>query len=158
MKATKSLIRFSVVSIIAIVANLLCSCGNPQPAGSIEDWKKEIIQTEQDFAQMAADSGIRNAFLNYAAEDAVLMRNNSIVSGKNGIGAFFDNQPMDEASISLEWKPDFVDVSASGDLGYTYGKFVFTLTDSSGQKNESTGIFHTVWKRQADGTWRFVWD
>ncbi|MBL7111012.1 MAG: DUF4440 domain-containing protein [Bacteroidales bacterium] len=59
---------------------------------------------------------------------------------------------------SLVWEPEFVDVEESGDLGYTYGSFVFTAKDSTGNDIESKGVFHTVWKRQADGEWRFVWD
>jgi len=58
----------------------------------------------------------------------------------------------------LEWAPDFVDVSSSGDLAYTYGKFTFSFKDSLGNKVENKGIFHTVWKRQSNGEWKFVWD
>ena len=58
----------------------------------------------------------------------------------------------------LEWIPDFVDVSASGDLGYTYGKYTITTIDSIGQTIKRGGIFQTIWKRQPDGRWRFVWD
>ena len=56
------------------------------------------------------------------------------------------------------WKPDFVDVSSSGDLGYTYGQYTFIRLDSIGNETASQGIFHTVWKRQSDGNWRFVYD
>ena len=58
----------------------------------------------------------------------------------------------------LKWKPDFVDVAASGDLGYTYGHYTYSYIDSTGKAAEDKGIFHTVWKRQPDGNWRFVWD
>ncbi len=30
--------------------------------------------------------------------------------------------------------------------------------DSIGNDIDNKGVFHTVWKRQADGEWRFVWD
>jgi ketosteroid isomerase-like protein len=56
----------------------------------------------------------------------------------------------------LTWSPDFIDVSASGDMAYTYGKYNYTTTDSLGNVSEIEGIFHTVWKRQADGNWKFV--
>jgi len=67
-------------------------------------------------------------------------------------------EAQDSENVSLVWEPDFVDVSASGDLAYTYGKFIYTLTDSLGKDQVMEGIFHTVWKRQTDGTWKFVWD
>jgi len=125
---------------------------------AIEKWKKEILETEQSFSNMARDEGIRRAFLSYAAENAVLMRNNSLVIGKKAITVHFENQKSKYNDVILTWKPDFVDVSESGDLGYTYGKYIFSYVDSSGTTNESKGVFHTVWKRQPDGTWRFVWD
>ena len=69
-----------------------------------------------------------------------------------------ENQASKLMDENLSWKPDFVDVSASGDLGYTYGHFTYSYTDSTGTIMESSGVFHTVWKRQADGSWLFVWD
>jgi hypothetical protein len=43
-------------------------------------------------------------------------------------------------------------------MAYTYGQHTFEATDDSGGIIEDTGIFHTVWKRQPDGQWRYVWD
>ena len=107
---------------------------------------------------MAGEEGISKAFMTYAAEDAVLMRNDKLVIGKNNLAMLFENQASKPKNESLNWKPDFVDVSASGDLAYTYGHFTYSITDSTGTKNESSGVFHTVWKRQTNGSWRFVWD
>lgn len=60
--------------------------------------------------------------------------------------------------MSLQWDADFVDVSKSGELAYTYGKYTFTAIDSTGKTIDDKGIFHTVWKKQKDGKWKFVWD
>jgi len=116
------------------------------------------METEKDFARMADEEGISRAFLTYAAEDAVLMRNNKLVTGRQDLSELFENQTSTLKDEKLSWKPDFVDVSASGDLAYTYGQFSHSYTDSTGAIVESTGVFHTVWKKQADGSWRFVWD
>ena len=124
----------------------------------MERWKSEIIETEQNFAKMAKEKGIQAAFLEYAATDAVLMRNNDLVVGKDSIREYFDNQGTESKDVKLSWKPDFVDVSTAGDLGYSYGHYTLIYPDSSGALIEKHGIFHTVWKRQSDGSWRFVWD
>jgi ketosteroid isomerase-like protein len=137
---------------------LLFSCSADPAKDSVEKWKQEIIEAEQNFALMAAEEGISKAFMAYAAEDAVLMRNNKLVIGKENLSVLFENQASKPKNEKLSWKPDFVDVSASGDLGYTYGQFTYSFTDSTGTSIESTGVFHTVWKRQADDSWRFVWD
>ena len=144
--------------IILLLLVLPLGC-NPIPnEASIEKWKQEIVETEHAFAAMAKSEGIPEAFLAYAADSAVLMRNNKLVLGKLQMADYFENQSRNATEMSLSWEPDFVDVSSSGDMGYTYGKFTFSVTDSTGVKQEGAGVFHTVWKRQQDGSWKFVWD
>jgi ketosteroid isomerase-like protein len=109
--------------------------------------------TEKAFALMAKEKGIAEAFYAFAADDAVIKRGQNIINGKEGIREYYEKQPP---TGQLEWSPDFADVS--GDLGYTYGKFTYSEKDSTGVVKQSTGFFHTVWKRQKDGTWKFVWD
>ena len=142
--------------IILVVAIAVQACANNSQQELIEQWKQEIVQAENDFSAMAGKDGIPTAFLAYAAEEAVLMRGNNLVIGREAIKERFAQQAPGNAK--LEWSPDFVDVSESGDLGYTYGNYTLTSTDSLGNEVENTGIFHTVWKRQANGEWRFVWD
>lgn len=144
--------------LLASMYLFVTSCTDSSNKDSMVRWKNEILKTEQDFADLVREEGIRTGFLAYAADSAVLMRNDSLILGREGITAYFNNQSMDDNSISLTWEPDFVDVSASGDLGYTYGHYTFTYIDSSGSKVNHRGVFHTVWKKQSDGSWRFVWD
>lgn len=147
--------RNQIFSLLIIL--VFYSCNMEDDKVSMERWKKEILETEQNFAKMAMEEGIEKAFLYYAAEDAVLLRNNNLITGKDAISQYFGEQKQED-EVSLTWEPDFIDVAKSGDLGYTYGKYIFTSTDSNGNKVESKGIFHTVWKRQMDGSWKFVWD
>jgi len=130
---------------------LLNNCQNPQ-----EDLRGQIRQTEKAFNDMAQEKGVKAAFLHFAADSAVIVRGKNVIKGKAAIGAFFDAQPFVENKLS--WSPDFVEVSSSGDMAYTYGKYEFYAVDTSGKTFQSDGIFHTVWKRQADGEWRFVYD
>jgi len=137
-----------------LALTMVFACGSNQD--SLEAWKKEITETEKEFAAMAQQGGITEAFLAFAADDAVLMRNNVLVLGKEAIKESLEAGFRENASLT--WEPEFVDVSASGDLGYTYGKYLYTLTDTLGNTRETEGVFHTVWKRQEDGGWKFVWD
>ncbi|NOU45946.1 MAG: DUF4440 domain-containing protein [Bacteroidales bacterium] len=142
------------ISILLIVLYVIPGCN--RITNQTEKHQSEVIETEKAFAEMAKKSGIPMAFLHFADENAVLERNNELIKGKTAIKTYFDKQ--DFSSIDLTWTPDFVEVSASGDLAYTYGSFVFTKTDEKGNEVKKTGIFHTVWKKQLDGSWRFVWD
>ena len=37
---------------------------------------------------------------------------------------------------------------------HSYGKYIWTSKDASGKEEISKGIFHTVWKKQKDGSWK----
>ena len=144
--------------IILLLAILALGCNPKTNEDSIEKWKQEIVDTEHAFAALAKSDGIPQAFLAFAADSAVLMRSNNLVIGKKEIAKYYESRWENNKEVSLSWEPEFVDVSRSGDMGYTYGPFVFSITDSTGVTRENRGFFHTVWKRQEDGNWRYVWD
>lgn len=134
----------------------LSSCQKSENPKNIKKWKIEIIEVEKAFNDMAQEKGLIKAFEFYAAEDGVIRRNKKIIKGKKAIANWYtkDVKPNE----TLTWKPTYIDVSKSGDMAFTYGDFTFTYFDSTGTKKQNKGIFHTVWKRQKDGKWRFVWD
>lgn len=140
--------------------SFLCLALACQPNSTSPDpvqLKQEVTAAEAAFAKMAADQGIAEAFATFAAEDAVIKRqNDSLIKGREAIRNYY-SAPFYK-SAKVEWKPDFVDVSANGDLAYTYGKYLWSSQDSTGKVNELRGVFHTVWKRQKDGSWKYVWD
>jgi len=141
--------------IVVIVITVFFSCQNNQK--QVEIWKQEIADTEHAFSEMAKTDGIPKAFVTFAADDVTILRGKELIKGKEALKESYEKRAS-SGEVSLTWAPDFVDVSSSGDLGYTYGKYVYTSMDSLGNKQSSEGIFHTVWKRQPDGTWKFVWD
>ena len=149
-----------IIKLLPILAfpALLASCHmNESARGNRELAEKEIGQAEKDFEKMAAEKGIAEAFWYFADSNATIKRgNDSLITGREGIKHFYSRPYFKTASVS--WAPDFVQASSGADLGYTYGKYTWRSTDSSCHVNESSGIFHTVWKKQADGSWKYVWD
>lgn len=151
---TKNMKKAQFLRTAVLISILLLGCNDPNK--DLEKWKAEIVATEKAFNDMAQEEGLANAFAFYAADDGVIKRNNTIIQGKEAIRARYENNDGPEGTLT--WAPTFVDVSRSGDLAYTYGDYTFTYPDSLGNMKSNAGIFHTVWKRQTDGTWRFVWD
>lgn len=119
---------------------------------------REIAAAEKAFNDMAAAKGIKEAFVYFAAEDVIIKRGkDSLIYGRAGVGNFYAGDFFKNASVT--WAPDVTDASESGDMGYTIGKYKWVMKDKSGAvKDESHGIFHTVWKKQKDGSWKYVWD
>lgn len=141
--------------ILLICLLLILGCSTKEEE-RIERWKEEVATTEKAFNDMAQEKGLIEAFVHFAADDGVIRRSKKIIQGKEEIRKWYVNDVR--PNETLTWKPTFIDVSKSGDLAYTYGNFTFTSYDSLGNQKINEGIFHTVWKRQSDNTWRYVWD
>jgi len=141
---------------MSITGIFACTTPTEHHTADTQAIKNEIISTEKAFEKMASEKGIAEAFYFYADSTAVISRGNQLHQGKEAIKAFcIENIPE---GVTLEWTPTFVDVAMSGDLGYSYGNYTYTVTDSTGNSQSLNGIFHTVWKKQPDGSWKFVWD
>jgi ketosteroid isomerase-like protein len=139
--------------LLILVLIMTTACYSPSEK-STEKNKAAVIQTELDFAKMADDAGVAAAFYEFAADSAVIGRGGKIIKGREAIRDYYEKAL--KPGTRLQWAPDFADVS--GDIGYTWGKYTHFVPDSTGKITESHGVFHTVWKRQPDGSWRFVWD
>jgi len=149
--------KFNVIAGFVVLSIFVNSCQTtPSSQASPEKLKSELYAVEKEFCAMAQSDGVQKAFVYFAADSAVILRRSQLLKGKEAILKQYESFPR--KGSKLEWAPDFADVSASGDLGYTYGKYTLTSTDSVGHTTKNEGVFHTVWKRQPDGQWRFVWD
>jgi ketosteroid isomerase-like protein len=133
---------------------LLNGCQRPVDKEAI---KSEILQTEKAFEKMAADKGITEAFYRFAADSAVILReNDTLITGKENIRHYYEWKNAVGATVN--WTPDFIGVSDCGTLAYTYGKYVWKIRNHLGEPVEYRGVFHTVWQKQRDGTWKYTWD
>ena len=145
--------QFSNVILAILCCFFSISCSIRHRAS--EYAKAEILATEKEFALLCKNEGIEKAFTSYASDEAIILLGDSLLKGRSEIQHHYSKPSY--ATATLQWKPDFVDASASGEMGYTYGHYVFTSLGANGERKEYRGIFHTVWKKQ-DGKWKFVWD
>ena len=136
-----------------LAASLLISCQHPVDRMVA---RNEVYKAEKEFEKMAAEKGMAEAFFYFADDSATILRgNDSLIKGKENIRHYYNVRSNPDAKLS--WTPDYIYVSYCGTLAYTYGKYIYSIKDSSGNLKESSGIFHTVWKKQND-EWKYVWD
>lgn len=110
----------------------------------------QLAQSEREFSKTAVLKGIKSAFLTFLDEQSVLFRPYS-VNGKEHILAGPETPGL------LTWFPSVVEVSASGDFGYTTGPWEYRkekLTDEP----LSYGHFVSVWKKDSEGKWKVILD
>ena len=109
-----------------------------------------IVATEHAFARMAAEKNVREAFLTYLAEDSLLFTPDP-VPGREATRA----RPATPALLT--WYPVYADVSLAGDLGYDTGPWELR-PQGKDDPNVLYGTFMSIWKKQADGSYRAVID
>lgn len=113
-----------------------------------------LMQADRDFAAAVAAHGV-DGWVSFFAEDgAQIADKKGLVTGHDAIRAFMG--PF-LAKMKLRWAPARADVS--GDLGYTYGHAQIVKIDDAGKEQiVARTQYLTVWKRQADGSWKVVLD
>jgi ketosteroid isomerase-like protein len=111
----------------------------------------ELLEADRAFAARAQAEGVPAAFNAFAAEDAVMVTSESIVSGRAGVATRFQNWPE---GARLEWAPETGRVSARGDMGWTWGNSTYTAPDGA----RSQGRYVSVWTRDVEGHWRYAFD
>jgi ketosteroid isomerase-like protein len=149
----------SVSTIFLVVASLVACTNNKSdnPENKRQKAIEEIQLAEKDFQKMTVEKGIKEAFGFYADSNAVMKReNDTLIFGREAARKYYSSPSYTNALVT--WAPDFTEASEDGSLGYTYGKYIWQIRDTTGTTTEFKGVFHTVWRKQADGSWKFVWD
>ena len=121
-----------------------------------EDLKREVAHLEDAFCLMAKERGILAAFEHFAAPDVAFIDTDP--REHRGLEAVRTRLGPDQPGAALTWSANFTDVSDDGTLGYNYGRYESRRTGPDGKTSVHTGWFLTIWKRQPDGTWKYVMD
>jgi len=137
--------------LIAILIGLLAAtCAAQQKAAANAD---VLVKLEAQFAKAVAERG-HAAFADYIADDGVELEDGGGISTRDDIR----KQPAWPEGTSLSWIPVKADMSASGDLGYTYGNYVYKSKNKEGKTVANYGKYVSIWKKQKDGSWKVVVD
>jgi ketosteroid isomerase-like protein len=107
-----------------------------------------VVAAERAFAADGLALGFKASFLKHSAGDAIVIQGEPVNAHEN-LAKVPD--PVPGAKLPrLVWWPLWAGIARSGDLGFTTGPF--TLDD------KPIGHYFTVWKKQPDGSWKWVFD
>ena len=132
------------VSVFAIACSAVAQVANNQSA------LRSLVEAERNFSKASVEKGTREAFIMNLADDSVLFRPHAVAGRK-----WMMDQPSRPGLLT--WRPIYASVAMSGDLGYTTGPWEFRKNGPD-DKEVAHGNFVTVWKKQADGTWKVAVD
>jgi len=86
---------------------------------------------------------------------AILLSAEHTVRGKQQIKEFTTRSRTDP-NFSIDWTVKGADVSASGDMGFTYGVGTITRSDENGKVVETASPYLVVWKKNPAGEWKCI--
>ncbi len=112
--------------------------------------QREMVEAERAFVRLAAERGFRDSFFTYFADDGIAFNPHPF-----RVRESLANQPSSGGPMGADWAPVYGDIAAAGDLGWNTGPLVF---EGEVGKPDRHGMFFSVWKRQADASWKVVLD
>ena len=138
--------------LLLIILLMTAGCGDSM---DIEKEKQLLMDTDRAFSALSVEAGVPTAFERYMAADAVIYRDkHHPFEGREQIKQLFTDYP----AATLTWEPFKAELAASGDLGYTLGKWTFSMMNESGKESRSHGYYVSIWRKQTDGSWKYVFD
>lgn len=132
--------------ILSLVLGLAPSARAQAPDSALA---AQVRAAERAFAKTMADRDSL-AFATHLAAETVFFGRQGAQRGRAAVAAAWRAYFVGPQA-PFSWDPETVEVLASGTLALTSGP----VRDPSGNR---IGTFNSIWRREADGRWRVVFD
>jgi ketosteroid isomerase-like protein len=119
--------------------------------------EQAIRETDMAWAKVGAAKDLERVLAFFTDEASEFPPNAPIATGKEARRKVW-SEYFATPGFAFSWQPTKVEVSRGGDLGYSMGTYELTTHDPTGKPVTDRGKYVTVWKKQADGTWKVVAD
>jgi len=106
-----------------------------------------VVAAERSFAADRPALGITGSFTKWSTSDAIVIGGGAVRPVRE---AYPPETPRPADEPALDWWPSFAGIARSGDLGFTTGPMALA--------GRRTGHYFTIWQRQADGGWKWIYD
>jgi ketosteroid isomerase-like protein len=139
---TKALLVLTIAALAASPASQ-ASQANPSSLAN------QVTDRERAFAKTMADRD-HAGFASFLSDEAVFMSDGQSLRGKPAVAAGW-KRFYDAPQAPFSWEPDRVEVLDSGSLALSSGP----VREPQGKR---VGTFNSVWRRDANGVWKIVFD
>ena len=125
--------------------------------GAGQSVASELMAADRQFATDVDREGI-DAWVRWFAPDGAQLIPGRVVRGHGDIRALM-SPLLTNPRMKLYWEPDTASFAGSGDFGYTIGHSRTVRRNDDGTTTVvQTGRYVTLWRRQADGSWKVELD
>jgi ketosteroid isomerase-like protein len=122
-----------------------------------DDPVEALLEADRLFAEDTAELGV-DGWLAWFEANGAMVQGTGEVRGHDAIRALMAPFFAD-STAQLVWDPIRAEISEENDLGYTIGSYrVIRAGVAEDEAPLSHGMYLTVWRRQADGTWKVTAD
>jgi len=128
---------------------------NPLSDPTVKPGKVLLFDLEARFAKDVLARG-GAGFAAWFAEDGVALGNGA--APLVGRVAIAKSANWDPKVYQLTWTPTDAVMGPSGDVGWTWGHFEGHSKDVNGNPITTSGRYMTIWRKQADGSWKVALD
>ena len=143
---------FSIVATLLVLAISGCA-----PQVNVTADLAAIRDAERQVVKAANGGDVEQMVASFAEDASVLPPNAPAVTGKESIREWAAAL-LESPGFAVKYQNDKTELSRAGDLGYTISRYELTLNDPEGNPVTEKGRWVTVWKKQADGSWKCVAD
>jgi uncharacterized protein (TIGR02246 family) len=153
------MLRSIIITACLAFAVLGASCSNPPALAPAADTREADIQAVRDVEAELMNAKDIDTMLNYVAEDgAGLYPGASIQIGKQSIKALL-GPIYSDPNYSFTFQSLRTEASKGGDMVYSQGTYTLTTTDAKTKKVKTeNGKYLTIYRKQADGSWKVAAD
>lgn len=142
--------------LLSVLFLTIISCNQQQQVDTKEEGEK-LMQLSRDWSEAASSRNLEET-LSYWDNDAVLISpGQPALEGKDAIRGMVEEN-FSDPSFQISWEPVAVEISESGDLGYLIENTKISMNDTTGNPVTHNFKAVTVWKKNADGSWKNVVD
>jgi uncharacterized protein (TIGR02246 family) len=145
--------RKHVVVLLSLVMVVSSGCAKKV---DLEAERAALMKVDADWAATLAAKDLEG-FLSYFASDAVVLAPH--LPQMNGSDAIREwaTTSFNFPGFAVTWSVTSAEVAEAGDIGYTLGNFTFEV-NFGGSPLKDSGKYATIWKKQADGSWKVAVD
>jgi ketosteroid isomerase-like protein len=147
-----------------VVLFLLAACSASSSGGtpyadtmSTAELRESVMQADRDFNTDFATRRIEGWVSWFDTAGVQVTSEGDVPKGHDEIRAHMVKAFPDTAQI-LAWRPVSAELSADGSMGYTIGTWDFHRRGKDSAASAATGHYLTVWRRQADNSWKVLAD
>lgn len=131
--------------------------GDAPDSHTLGSWKTELMEADVAFNQAVANEGAAGWVSFFSPDGAMISQGAGESRGHAAIQGAME-EAFSDPTYQLTWEPLRAEVSRAGDLGYTVGRYTSSRVGSLGQSIRSSGMYVSIWRRQADGSWKVEMD